>query len=219
MEPQAGKTGAYGRRRSQNAVTRLYGSPPAALCSLIMRPTLITLMLLAAPAAFAGPIYKWVDESGVIHYSDQPHENAQKLQLGTPQTYKSPHYAEPAVADAAPPPRSYKCAVISPTDQQTFNNPAAVAVSAQADPPPGSDAQIFVLLDGRMVTGQPTDGLQFTLKDLERGEHNLSVVIRDAAGKVACQSGAVTFFVRQSSVLSPANPQNPATQPPPIRPH
>jgi hypothetical protein len=184
-----------------------------------MRWKLFTLMLLAAPLALAGPIYKWVDENGVVHYSDQPHENAQKIQLGAPQTYKATQYAEaPAVVDAAPP-LSYKCAVISPTDQQTFTSVTSVAVSAQADPPPGPDAQIFVMLDGRMVAGQPTEGLQFTLPNVDRGEHTVSIVIRDGAGKVACQSGGVTFFVREPSVLSPANPQNPANQPPANRPH
>jgi hypothetical protein len=184
-----------------------------------MRWKLFTLMLLAAPLAFAGPIYKWVDENGVIHYSDQPHENAQKIHLGAPQTYKATQYAEPAAADSVAPPLSYKCAVISPTDQQTFNNAATVAVSAQSDPPPSPDAQVFVMLDGRMVAGQPTDGLQFTLKAVERGEHTVAIVIRDAAGKVACQSGGVTFFMRETSVFGAANPQSPANQPPAIRPH
>lgn len=183
-----------------------------------MRWKLFTLMLLAAPLALAGPIYKWVDENGVVHYSDQPHENAQKIQLGAPQTYKATHYAEPAAVETAPP-HAYTCAVISPRDQQTFNNADSVAVSAQADPAPNPDAQIFVMLDGRMVAGQPTDGLQFTLKGVERGEHNVSIVIRDAGGKVACQSGGVTFFMRETSVFGAANPQSPANQPPAIRPH
>jgi uncharacterized protein DUF4124 len=183
-----------------------------------MRWKVFTLMLLAWPLAFAGPIYKWVDENGVIHYSDQPHENAQKIQLGAVQTYKATHYAEPAAAATAAPPLSYKCAVTSPADQQTFPNADTVAVRAQVDPPQSEDAQIFVMLDGRMVTGQPTDGVQFMLNNVDRGEHNVSIVIRDLAGKVACQSPSVTFFVRQPSVMAPANPLNPANQPPPGQP-
>jgi hypothetical protein len=177
-----------------------------------MRWKLFTLMLLVGPIALAGPIYKWVDENGVVHYSDQPHENAQQIHLGAPQTYKHTQYAEPDAAATAAPAASYKCAVTSPTDQQNFANADTVAVSAQVDPPPSADNQIFVLLDGRLVTGQPTDTLQFTL-NVERGEHTVAVVLRDAAGKVACQSAGVTFFVRQTSVLSPANPNNPANQP------
>jgi Domain of unknown function (DUF4124) len=178
-----------------------------------MRWKLFTLMLLAWPLAFAGPVYKWVDESGVVHYSDQPHENAQQIHIGTPQTYKATQYPEPAVASAAQQ-LSYKCAVTSPADQQTFVNVDTIGVGAQVEPPPSEDAQMFVMLDGVMVMGQPTSGAQFTLKNVERGEHNLSILMRNAAGKVACQSPAVTFFVRLPSVNAPANPNNPANQPP-----
>jgi hypothetical protein len=185
-----------------------------------MRWKLFTLMLLGCPLALAGPIYKWVDENGVIHYSDQPHENAQQIHLGTPQTYKPTQYAEPDAAASAAPAGSYKCAVTSPTDQQDFPNADTVSVSAQVDPPPSGDNQIFVMLDGRVVTGQPTDSLQFTL-NVERGEHSVAVVMRDGSGKVVCQSAGVTFFVRQPSVLAPTNPNNPANQPtiPTPRPH
>jgi hypothetical protein len=179
-----------------------------------MRWKLFTLMLLAWPLAFAGTVYKWVDESGVVHYSDQPHENAQKINIGAPQTYKATHYAEPGAAVSAAQQLSYKCAVTSPADQQSFVNVDTIAVSAQVDPPQSEDAQMFVMLDGVMVTGQPTTGAQFMLKNVERGEHNLSIVLRNAAGKVACQSPAVTFFVRLASVNAPANPNNPANQPP-----
>ncbi|HTD11747.1 MAG TPA: DUF4124 domain-containing protein [Steroidobacteraceae bacterium] len=179
-----------------------------------MRWKLFTLMLLAWPLAFAGPVYKWVDESGVVHYSDQPHENAQLIHLGTPQTYKATNYADPAAAAGAAQQLSYKCAVTSPADQQTFVNVDTIGVGARVDPPPSEDAQMFVMLDGVMVMGQPTSGAQFTLKNVDRGEHNVSIVMRNAAGKVACQSPAVTFFVRLPSVNAPANPNNPANQPP-----
>ena len=99
-----------------------------------MRWKLFTLMLLAWPLAFAGPVYKWVDESGVVHYSDQPHENAQLIHLGTPQTYKATNYADPAAAAGAAQQLSYKCAVTSPADQQTFVNVDTIAVGARVDP-------------------------------------------------------------------------------------
>jgi hypothetical protein len=188
-----------------------------------MRWKLFTLMLLAGPLAFAGPIYKWVDENGVTHYSDQPHENAQKLQLGPVQTYKATSYAVPAAAATAAPSASYRCAVNSPGDQQDFPDASSVAVSVHVDPQ-NQDNQIFVMLDGRLVPGLPTQGPQFTLNNVDRGEHNVAVVVRDPAGKAVCQSAPVTFFVRQPSLLAPANPNNPANEnpaPPPvgIRPH
>jgi hypothetical protein len=153
----------------------------------------------------------------VIHYSDQPHENAQKIQVGTPQTYKATQYPDAGAASAASQ-VSYKCAVTSPADQQTFTNTDAVGVGAQVEPALHADTPIFVMLDGRMLTDQPTDALQFTLTGLERGEHNLSVVVRDAGGKVACASPPVTFFVRLPSVFAPANPQSSANQAGPSQP-
>lgn len=192
-----------------------------------MRYTLFTLMLLACPLALAGPVYKWVDENGVVHYSDQPHENAEKIHVAAPQTYKASQYpqaqnpnaAAAAAAAPAPGPVGYHCAVTAPADQQNFQNVETVGVGVAVDPPQSTDDQLFLMLDGRVVPGQPTAGQQFTLR-VERGEHSLAVVIRDAAGKVACSSASVTFFVRQASLLAPANPLNPANQPPPsARPH
>ena len=71
---------------------------------------------------------------------------------------------------------------------------------------------MFVMLDGRMLTDQPTDGAQFTLKGLERGEHNLSVVVRDAAGKVACAVAPGDVLCPPALGFAPANPQSPANQ-------
>ena len=41
-------------------------------------------------AGARGTVYKWVDENGVVHYSDQPHPNAQKMQVQEAQTYTAP---------------------------------------------------------------------------------------------------------------------------------
>ena len=45
-------------------------------------------MVLAGSATRAATIYKWVDENGVVHYSDQPHQNAQKVDVPAVQTYR-----------------------------------------------------------------------------------------------------------------------------------
>lgn len=36
-----------------------------------MAPSLLTVLLLAAPATSAGKLYKWVDENGQVHYGDR----------------------------------------------------------------------------------------------------------------------------------------------------
>ena len=61
-----------------------------------MRPLVFTLMSLACSLALAGAtVYRWTDEQGIVHYSDQPHANAEKLHVNAAQTYK------PSTADTA----------------------------------------------------------------------------------------------------------------------
>ena len=50
----------------------------------------------ACTVATAATVYKWVDENGVTHFSDQPHENAQKVELKAPQTFTAPKTSTPA---------------------------------------------------------------------------------------------------------------------------
>ena len=44
-----------------------------------MRTLTFTLMCLVGSLALAATVYRWVDENGVVHYSDQPHPNAEAL--------------------------------------------------------------------------------------------------------------------------------------------
>ena len=55
-----------------------------------MRAILFTLMSVACAVAFSATVYRWVDENGVTHYSDQPHENAEKVTISAPQTFSAP---------------------------------------------------------------------------------------------------------------------------------
>ena len=59
-------------------------------------------MSLACSAVLAATVYKWVDDDGVVHYSDQPHPNAQKLQVHDVQTYRPSAGDTAAAADFTP---------------------------------------------------------------------------------------------------------------------
>src|SRR5690606_16493545 len=51
------------------------------LCSLHMRTALYVLLALAVPAFAGQTVYKWVDDKGVTHFSDQPVAGAEKVEL------------------------------------------------------------------------------------------------------------------------------------------
>ena len=81
----------------------------------------ITLMLLTAATAWAGSIYKWVDENGVVHYSDHaPDEDDVTGEIETreaaagsppPPSEKGATPAPPAVEAPTPEPRRQTASV------------------------------------------------------------------------------------------------------------
>jgi hypothetical protein len=177
-----------------------------------MRIILFTLLSIACTAAIAGTVYKWVDEDGVTHFSDQPHENAQKVQLAAPQTYSAPPRAaarasasSPRTAPPPPAPPYQSCDLVAPTNDQTLPNALSMTASVQLAPQQRAGDQVFLLLDGTRVPGLPASGTSFTIP-VERGSHSLQAVVQDSDGHIVCQSASVTFHVLQPSLLNPQNP-------------
>ncbi len=182
-----------------------------------MRTLLFTLMSLAAWAALAGPVYKWVDEDGVVHYSDQPHPNAEKLHVQSVQTYSS---SQAGGGGAPPPPvdpnasqpagAAYNgCAIFQPADQSDFSNIPSLNILVRTDPNLHPGDQVFIILDGSLVNGGQPTGTQFIWNPAERGTHTLQALIKDASGALLCQTPSVTFNIHLTSIQNPANPVRP----------
>jgi Domain of unknown function (DUF4124) len=184
----------------------------------MMRILLFTLISLASSLVLAATVYKWVDENGTVHYSDQPHPNAQKVQVEAAQTYPAKASAATVAAaataaggqsgnDASD--DAYRgCAIISPQDGATFSNIDDLGVSVRTDPGLRRGHQIFILMDGTAVNGGNPTGSQFSISPVDRGTHTLQAVVRDGSGNLMCQTPGVTVDVHQNSILNQANPQN-----------
>jgi Domain of unknown function (DUF4124) len=180
-----------------------------------MRSFLFTLIPIVCSVAIAGTVYKWVDEDGVVHYSDQPHPNAQKLQLKDAQTYRAQPVESTRANAAANAPASLAptyqgCAIVQPTDSQDFSNVDSLTVVVQTDPKLRPGDQVFVTYDGQPLNGSSATGGTFVISPVDRGTHTLQAVVRSSDGTIMCQSSGITFNVHQPSLLNPVNP---------IRPH
>ena len=188
-----------------------------------MCPTRFTLIRSVALAAFGllstaaladnggtTTVYKWIDAQGVIHYSDQPHSNAQKLEIQGAQTFSAPPVPETYSA-AAPPeaqpsgPVYQSCSIAQPTDQQMLMNVYHTTAVVQTSPAlrPGDDIHLFV--DGKEIAGS---GTSFTFP-VYRGQHTVQAVIEDRVGQIVCETSTVTFYVHQPSIQNPHNPVHP----------
>jgi len=170
---------------------------------------LITLMSVACAVAFSATVYRWVDENGVVHYSDQPHENAEKVKVAPPQTYSAPRVQPQQASPSAPPPVAnvyQSCTVVSPANDATFPNAYSVSTVVQVSPAPSNGDGVVLLLDGAPLPNFPRAGGAYTISPVDRGAHSLQALVEDSSGKVLCQSPSVTFNVTQPSLLNPANP-------------
>lgn len=185
----------------------------------MMQRILFTLMSFACSVALATTVYKWVDDNGVIHYSDQPHPNAQKLQIQGVQTYSSnaSSVRAPAASDSgATTPNPYKgCAIAQPLDQQNLPNAQSVFIRVAADPVPRGADRVFITMDGQGLNGGQPTGLSYNVTPIDRGAHSVSAQIRSPDGTILCQTPNVTFYVQQPNLFSPGVSGQPGTSPRP----
>ena len=170
------------------------------------------MWLLVAGASSAATIYRWVDPQGITHYSDQPHEGAQKLTLQGAQTYAADNApsspARPA-RDETPAAAAPQCAIESPANDQMFMNAWSVSGRVQVNPPAPPGARFSVLLDGKPLTAGVDSNGSFTIDPIDRGTHTLAAIVEKGDGEMLCRAPAITFHVHQPSVQAP----NPVTRP------
>ncbi|HKZ74245.1 MAG TPA: DUF4124 domain-containing protein [Steroidobacteraceae bacterium] len=177
-----------------------------------MRSTILALLLCVGTSAGAATVYKWVDAGGVIHYSDQPHPGAQKIEVGSVQTY-SGRAARPRdtegtsrAAESAGPPYEV-CELYKPSNDEVFLNTQSITARLRVQPALRPGDTIALALDGRRLP-EAVSGDEVTVP-VFRGTHSLMLVVEDRLGTMVCQSAPVTFHVRQPSAQAP----NPANRP------
>jgi len=165
----------------------------------------ICVMSLALSGQAA--IYKWVDSSGAVHYSDTPTRDAKDIKLPDATVYTPVGSSlENSGGSAAPTgptkPANYSSFVIvAPASNEMVQaNGGTVTIRFQSEPALQSGHYIQVVLDGR-IQDQHATGPQIQLNNLSRGAHMIHASIHDAAGRLVARSNIVQFFVRQTSVV------------------
>jgi hypothetical protein len=165
--------------------------------------------LVVAGAVF-GQAYTWVDEDGVVHYSDRPQPGATQIQLPTTrsssQPARRPAPSSSAAAAAGQPapaeeekPLSYESlTVASPAAEETLWNIEGI-LNVTLDLRPGLQQghRVRVFFDG---DPQMVSGLSFQIEEVYRGVHNLQAEILDESGKLKIRSVPNRFYVQQNVI-------------------
>ncbi|MEP7243457.1 MAG: DUF4124 domain-containing protein [Gammaproteobacteria bacterium] len=172
------------------------------------------MVSLACASVLAATVYKWVDENGVTHYSDQPHPAAKIIELKGAQTYGASETPTPPSQDSEPSAATATaayalCELYRPENDEVFLNTSTVTAKLRTNPQLRPGDRVAIALDGKQQAGQPTSGKEFVLMNVVRGTHQLMAVIQDSSGAALCTSPSVTFHVRQPSVQAPNRANRP----------
>jgi Domain of unknown function (DUF4124) len=160
-------------------------------------------MLCVSAAASAGTtVYTWVDAQGVVHYSDQPHPGAKKLNVESAPTYAAPPVATVAKNSSTTTQQQPPCSIESPTDQQMLMNAWSVSGRVHV-PQEARGGHVVLMLDGSVLPGAADAGGNFTIPQIDRGAHTLAAQVLDANGQVVCEAPSITFYVHQPSSQAP----------------
>jgi hypothetical protein len=183
-----------------------------------MRLLALAVMSLMWVIALPATVYKWVDENGVTHYSDQPHPGAKRVEVEAVQTYSAPPppVSQPAAAPVAviQGPVYKVCELYRPTADEVLFNVDTVTAKLRVDPQMRAGDKVIIALDGKRLTDVSSAGEEFTVTPVFRGTHTISAEVVDPQGKTICQTSGITFHVRQASKSSPQSPTRPVTPPP-----
>jgi hypothetical protein len=188
-----------------------------------MRWIWMALLVMLSAGAVASEMWRWVDERGVVHFSDRPHPGAERVTIQPPQTFTLPEQAPraaPAAEEPPPPPVRQplfvytRLSILSPAEGEVlWNIGTELNVQLAVEPPLVPQHVLRVFLDGTEVENVPQGSTQFTVGGVYRGERRLRVAIADELGRELASTDPVVFFVQQASLLNPNRP--PAVRPVP----
>jgi len=183
----------------------------------------ILILLVACSIATAAEVYRWIDQDGEVHYSDRPHEDAEKITLPEAQTFSAPMPQKKAGgSDAGKDGRGDKkkdvsyssVRIVSPKSNEVlWNTGGSMKVSVSTQPRLSRGHTLMIYLDGQMVGGLTGNQREIELNEIYRGEHALHAEVHDADGSVVEKGNAVTFTVQQTSIQNPNNPNIPVPSP------
>ncbi len=171
-----------------------------------MRQLASFLLVAIALPALAADAWRWKDDKGVVHYSDTPVPGAERIAMPDSVPGSNTGSTTQPVQPPPPEPAAFKyseCIVRAPGNDQTFNAVNQVTASLSLSPALLPDHRIQVILDELVYPAWPARSLAFTLKDIYRGTHTLAVRVVDAEDKPVCTGPAISFHVRQPSLLAP----------------
>jgi len=171
----------------------------------IMKYGLLLILLIGTIAQ--AQVYRTFDKNGNVIYTDVEDDNAEEIIIDIAPSYTAPVILpsftpeEESLEDEVVIEPKYKVSISSPAQNESFQNPESISVTASISPELNlirADKLLFKL-DGKKVDKASTS-TSITLTEIERGSHILVVSVVDKTGKVLKKSKSILFHVHRQSV-------------------
>lgn len=142
-------------------------------------PRIVLLMVLVLPAAATADVYRWVDDQGVAHYSDQPTGDAQAVDIRSAGTAKGAPAAREAQQDEQPD--------VAPTADGEGADDAAAKARVRADQCAKAKDRLTKLRNAQRILVKEDNGKQ---RELSPDEQVDEIVRAEDRVDSLCGSGA-----------------------------
>lgn len=173
-----------------------------------MKIRVLAALLIALVSTSHAQIFKWTDSQGVVHFSDNPHSGAKKVEVPEAQSFSPPVSQTPATTNPQEPkkssapgdPKYTKVSIMQPLNEATIrNNQGYVVVAVELEPALADGDMLQMVFDGAPM-GDPQPNTLFQLNGIYRGQHTIAVQIINAAGEVLLTSEPITIFMHRPRV-------------------
>ncbi|MGI9263871.1 MAG: DUF4124 domain-containing protein, partial [Gammaproteobacteria bacterium] len=182
------------------------------------------LVILVLSSASYADTWRWVDENGVVNFSDQPHPGAERVDLRAVQTYTAPDWAQNRASrqrddadDESAAAADTSVTILRPqSDETLWNLEGSLDVLVDVQPAAGPNAKMVFYLDGDRIAGAGGAGASYLITQVYRGTHTLRAALETQNGDQIAISPTVQFHVQETSINNP--PGGPGVRPPIARP-
>ena len=184
-----------------------------------MKNILFLIGLTVAFSCSAQTVYTWVDEDGVLHFSDTPTDQgakslrlpdvqasapAPKFEASTPvdaaasTTTKTPAQAKAKTTEREAP-AQLTLTMLTPIHDQTIrNNRGLIPIQIELNRKLGIGEQLQLMLDGRRY-GAPQTQPTWELKGVDRGTHTIAIQAH-RSGKLIASTSPVTVYLHRATL-------------------
>jgi hypothetical protein len=163
--------------------------------------TLLGITLAAPVHPKSSKIYVWRNEKGILVFSDSPRAGAEEVKTKPGNIIQLSTSIDTEVLDITPQEmlEEYEIVINTPKNNTTIrDNTGSIYISGGIKPRFKTGLEVQLLLDGK-PHNKPQTHSMFSLRDINRGEHRIKMLLLDEEGKVIASSTSVTFYMHRAS--------------------